>query len=67
MPYLHWEKKADYEIMRGFVKKKETNAQEPVPDETTPKGRRFLELLHDNHVQIRRSLDQSYYWVSTSQ
>jgi hypothetical protein len=64
MPYLHWESKPDYETMRALIKSKEVKGVVLPP--TTGEQDRFLKLLDKNRIQIRRSLDQSYYWSLTS-
>ena len=58
MPYVHWELDSSYWEMRRRVRVIESEGQGSRSTDMPS----FEHDLQENHVQIRRSLDQSVYW-----
>jgi hypothetical protein len=70
LPYIHYEKIPDYWAMRKLVAMAQDHAsladgaEYPLIPQQDGKDRLFYDNLRQaNRIQIRRSLDQSYYWT----
>jgi hypothetical protein len=64
MPYIHYDQVTSFWAMRELVElSQKSPSQEKLPHGSRPEDSLFFENLYRDRIQIRRSLDQSYYWT----
>jgi hypothetical protein len=63
MPYLHWEMKASHDAMTKVISSIDRTGPVDLSNDFGRDERLFRTHLSKGHLHIRRTLDQSYYWI----